>query len=125
MPIDYKKYPSNWKTEIRPYVLNRSKHRCEFCKVKNYTQGYWEALANKIDLSMPESLEFFEFKLEQAIEIHRQHQQVSTETTLLYICKKALFIRAFLINKTITKIKQNKFVSIESGYIFAVQQNKK
>lgn len=81
MPIDYKKYPSNWKTEIRPYVLNRSKHRCEFCKVKNYTQGYWEALANKIDLSMPESLEFFEFKLEQAIEIHRQHQQVSTETT--------------------------------------------
>ena len=42
MTIDYKKYPSNWKTEIRPYVLNRSKHRCEFCKVKNYTQGYWD-----------------------------------------------------------------------------------
>lgn len=27
---------------------------------------YWEKLANKIDLSMPESLEYFEFKLEQA-----------------------------------------------------------
>lgn len=42
MPIDYKKYPSNWKSEIRPYVLNRAKHRCEFCNVKNYTSGYWD-----------------------------------------------------------------------------------
>jgi len=36
--------------------------------------SYWEALANKIDLSMPESLEFFEFKLEQATELHRQYK---------------------------------------------------
>lgn len=32
---------------------------------------YWEKLANKIDLSMPESLEYFEYQLEKATEYHR------------------------------------------------------
>lgn len=31
---------------------------------------YWESKADKIDLSMPESLEFYEFKFEKAKEIH-------------------------------------------------------
>ena len=31
---------------------------------------YWESKANEVNLSMPESLEFYEFKLEQAIEKH-------------------------------------------------------
>lgn len=39
MPIDYKQYPANWKTEIRPYVLARARHRCEQCGVKNKTKG--------------------------------------------------------------------------------------
>lgn len=29
MPIDYKKYPPNWKTEIRPRILERAKYKCE------------------------------------------------------------------------------------------------
>lgn len=37
MPIDYKEYPSNWKTEIRPSVLERAKNCCEFCGVKNHS----------------------------------------------------------------------------------------
>lgn len=36
MPIDYKKYPKNWRSEIRPAILERAKHKCEFCGVKNY-----------------------------------------------------------------------------------------
>lgn len=40
MPIDYKKYPSNWKTEIRPSILNRANNCCEFCGVKNYDFGF-------------------------------------------------------------------------------------
>ena len=36
MPIDYKKYPKNWKTEIRPFIMNRSGGFCEFCRVENY-----------------------------------------------------------------------------------------
>lgn len=38
MPCDYKKYPSNWKTEIRPAILKRANNCCELCKVKN---GKW------------------------------------------------------------------------------------
>ena len=39
MPIDYKNYPPNWKTEIRPAILERAKNRCEFCGVENYAIG--------------------------------------------------------------------------------------
>lgn len=40
MPIDYSKYPPNWKTEIRPSILKRAGDRCERCGVKNYAIGY-------------------------------------------------------------------------------------
>lgn len=30
MPIDYKKYPPNWKTEIRPRIMERANNTCEF-----------------------------------------------------------------------------------------------
>lgn len=36
MPIDYKQYPSNWKTEIRPAILERDNHCCKFCHLPNY-----------------------------------------------------------------------------------------
>lgn len=37
MPIDYKKYPPNWKTEIRPEILVRANNCCEECGIKNYS----------------------------------------------------------------------------------------
>lgn len=37
MPIDYSKYPPNWKTEIRPAILERANNACEFCDAKNYS----------------------------------------------------------------------------------------
>jgi hypothetical protein len=30
MPIDYKKYPKNWLSEIRPRILKRANNTCEF-----------------------------------------------------------------------------------------------
>lgn len=35
MPIDYKRYPKNWKTEIVPRILRRAEHKCEVCGVDN------------------------------------------------------------------------------------------
>jgi len=35
MPIDYSKYPPNWKTEIRPRILNRANNCCEECSLEN------------------------------------------------------------------------------------------
>lgn len=40
MPIDYKKYPKNWKTEIVPRIKKRANHKCEKCGVGNYCVGY-------------------------------------------------------------------------------------
>lgn len=35
MPVNYALYPKNWKTEIRPRILARAEHRCEWCGVPN------------------------------------------------------------------------------------------
>lgn len=35
MPIDYKKYPPNWKSEIVPAIRERSGDKCEFCGLSN------------------------------------------------------------------------------------------
>jgi hypothetical protein len=35
MPIDYKRYPANWKSEIVPAVLRRAGNCCEECGLKN------------------------------------------------------------------------------------------
>ncbi len=46
MPIDYKRYPPNWKTEIRPAVLTRAENRCEWCGLEN-SQTVYRAKTNK------------------------------------------------------------------------------
>ena len=35
-PENKARYPSNWKTEVRPAILRRAKNRCEGCGVKNH-----------------------------------------------------------------------------------------
>ncbi|WP_428663434.1 hypothetical protein [Runella sp.] len=42
MPINYKFYPENWFTELRPAVLTRANNACECCKVKNYAVVRWD-----------------------------------------------------------------------------------
>jgi hypothetical protein len=37
MPIDYSKYPVNWKTEIVPRIRERSGNRCERCLLINHS----------------------------------------------------------------------------------------
>jgi hypothetical protein len=47
MPIDYKKYPANWKTEIRPAILRRAMYKCEKCKIENGSvvlRGMWNGV---------------------------------------------------------------------------------
>lgn len=31
MPCDYRLYPKDWKTRIRPAILERAGHKCEWC----------------------------------------------------------------------------------------------
>ena len=60
-------------------LIERNRNRMnnameEFKKADAYRErtAYWESMANKIDLSMPESLEFFEIQLEEAKEYHQK-----------------------------------------------------
>ena len=46
VPINYQKYPQNWKTEIRPTILKRANNKCEFCGFHN-GQIVYRARVNK------------------------------------------------------------------------------
>lgn len=35
MPINYKDYPPNWKSEIVPRILKRAENKCEVCGLEN------------------------------------------------------------------------------------------
>jgi hypothetical protein len=37
MPCDWTKYPSNWKTEIRPRILKRDGNCCKKCGLQNHS----------------------------------------------------------------------------------------
>lgn len=38
-PENKGKYPPNWKSEIRPAILERAENKCEFCGVVNHAIG--------------------------------------------------------------------------------------
>lgn len=46
MPIDYKKYVFNWKTEIRPKALLAADNCCQKCGVRNYSLVRWDKKEN-------------------------------------------------------------------------------
>lgn len=39
-PINYSKYPPNWKTEIVPRILERADNKCETCGLQNHSTIY-------------------------------------------------------------------------------------
>jgi hypothetical protein len=55
----------NWKR------MEKSINEADKAEAYRERTAYWENMANKIDLSMPESLEFFEIQLEEAKEYHQ------------------------------------------------------
>lgn len=76
MPVDYKQYPKNWFTEIRPRILERENNRCKFCGVKNYSVGFYqEGYFNVIQ------------KYDSYKEARRFRNQWNSENTLQYIIK--------------------------------------
>ncbi|HYH13681.1 MAG TPA: hypothetical protein VD794_00580 [Flavisolibacter sp.] len=52
MPCDYKNYPSNWKTEIRPAILERDCHSCKFCGLYNGLIGYRDSKGDFYEVQM-------------------------------------------------------------------------
>jgi hypothetical protein len=64
--------------------MNNSMNELEKAKSYEGRISYWEKLSKKIDLSMPESLEFFKKQLDEAIEYHKGLKDGSIERTHSY-----------------------------------------
>jgi hypothetical protein len=99
MPIDYKEYPANWKTEIRPAVLLRAKNRCEECGIMNHavvkrmkngnwrtpSAQEWDMIHSKIRYShynMSGSLKFHGFTKIVLTIAHLDHDKLNHDVPL-------------------------------------------
>lgn len=51
--------------------LGKSVEESRKADAYNDRAKYWESLANDINLSMPESVEYYEYKLQEAIQVHK------------------------------------------------------
>lgn len=49
MPIDYSRYPPNWKTEIVPAIIARANNKCECCGLENKQIVYSISLPVRIN----------------------------------------------------------------------------
>lgn len=73
-PIKVGHHSEKWHRALIERNWNRMRNAMEeYKKADTYRErtAYWESMANKIDLSMPESLAFFEIQLEEAKEYHQ------------------------------------------------------
>lgn len=66
MPFDAKKYPRNWKSEIRPQILARAENKCEVCGAENGSYGYrsksgeWYDAIDILEICEKTGLDLFE-----------------------------------------------------------------
>jgi DNA-directed RNA polymerase subunit M/transcription elongation factor TFIIS len=93
MPINYKDYPANWKTEIRPAILKRAKNKCEMCGAPNKTvilrtRDTFEVLENSTSL---EALELDGARLTTVVltVAHMDHDITNSDpANLKALCQK-------------------------------------
>ncbi|MEP7197255.1 MAG: hypothetical protein ABI851_12105 [Saprospiraceae bacterium] len=69
MPIDYKNYATNWKSEIRPAILKRANGKCELCNLIDHIEGYRDnngdfISVKQIALKLLEGYNYFENELD-------------------------------------------------------------
>lgn len=90
MPINYKNYPSNWKTEIRPAIMARAGDKCEFCRVENYKliiRGEW----NGVKCYQDEDGNIFDAKTSEPIgddyvgEVHPTNKLIKIVLTIAHM----------------------------------------
>lgn len=125
MPIDYKKYPKNWK-EIRERILLRANNECEFCGVENkrvihrYGKGQddWEYWPEGME-SEVWSLENLKPTLIVLTIAHLDHDSTNHEVTddrLAALCQKCHL--GYDIDRHVANRKRNKIAKMGIKSLF-------
>ncbi len=74
MPCNYKLYPTNWFTDIRPQILERAGHKCEKCGLPNYAEGWrgtdgaFYSITQIINALEKNGYDYFEHELKHLID---------------------------------------------------------
>jgi len=109
-PENKHKYPTNWKTEVRPDILERAHNCCEKCHTANYEEGHrdlngnWYSVEIIMDSLDRNGYDYFEHQLSH-IDIDKKPtkivltiahkittQQITTSQTLLHGVRSATWI---------------------------------
>jgi hypothetical protein len=107
MPIDYKKYPSNWKNEIVPIVKARDNNCCAFCGIKNYSVGYRNNL-KFFPIRGDEHLNKAgngELSYKEAREIVNHYNKLGTDDKLIVIVLTVAHLDHDITNNDLTNLK--------------------
>jgi len=94
MPIDYSKYPPDWK-QRRKRILNRANNRCEFCGLENYVCGvrdeggkFYELAGSQIDAATDDGDNVIQIVLTIA---HLDHDEINwsvKDDRLVALCQR-------------------------------------
>lgn len=103
MPIDYSKYPPNWKSEIWPRILERDEHKCKFCGVENgavvykgikkgfkYTENYLDFKNKKTNFLITGTIDKDRYRIVLTIAHldHDEENQNVQDDRLAALCQK-------------------------------------
>ena len=123
MPIDYKKYPPDWKTRIRPDILRRANDRCEICGVKNGEMVWREECTLRFNYGpLGAGRVMHKYKVKVVLTIaHLDHDRTNND----YGNLKALCQRCHLLldkeqharNARLTRARQRRKNEIEAGQL--------
>ena len=90
MPCNYKNYPKNWKTEIRPDILKRANNKCENCSIENnkiILRGEW----NGVECYQDEDGIIYDAKTSEKIgedyigEVHKTNKLIKVILTIAHL----------------------------------------
>lgn len=90
MPINYNNYPANWKSEIRPAILERANHCCELCNVPNY-KLILRGEVNGIECYQDDDGTIFDAKTSEAIgcnyvgQVHKTNKFIRIVLTIAHL----------------------------------------
>ena len=90
MPIEYKKYPADWK-QRRARILERAGNKCEFCSVPNGLHGWRDEISQFHELDedwSPTGVKFIKIVLTIAHLDHDEENHEVQDTRLRALCQR-------------------------------------
>ena len=91
--MDRKKYTENWADSIRPSILKRDNYKCQKCKVKHRSRGYYDSSGTFVEcddhmISYASSKNIKLLRIILQVHHKNSNKKDNHETNLITLCQK-------------------------------------